>query len=160
MSIPNIPSIDEIAIDPDLLKGLELSSIEKLLFDIKSREIVLKAVKAAISAELESRYDAAIKAAYLAAGKDTGTVHVSADGYDLECDRTKKVEWDQAQLASIEKTIRVEWEEDPADYLKVTRAVDERAYQGWPSKLRELFAPARTVKPGSLSLKIVRKEAA
>ena len=65
----------------------------------------------------------------------------------------KKVEWDQKRLASLAAMIRAEGE-DPADYVATEFKVSERAYNAWPSRIRDAFQPARTTKVGKMTIKL------
>jgi hypothetical protein len=86
-------------------------------------------------------------------------VRVSDGGYDIVIDTPKKVEWSQDQLAAARSKI-IDSGDDADEYVKVALSVDERAFTAWPSHIRAVFEPARTVKPGTRTVKLVRKEAA
>lgn len=156
----NLPSLREIALNGVPTKpGLPLEVLEALLAECEAENKIVSAAKRAITAYVETSYAGDITAAYSDQGKDFGTVRVSDGGYDIVIDTPKKTEWDQAKLADLRSRIQFSGE-DPGDYVKVTYSVDERAYSAWPTKIRESFEPARTVKPGSRTVKLVRKEAA
>lgn len=79
--------------------------------------------------------------------KDTGTIDFTIDGVKVKHDVPKRVEWDQAQLAGIRERI-IAGNADPGEYMATTYKVKETAYKNWPSFIREIFEPARTVKHG------------
>jgi hypothetical protein len=78
-------------------------------------------------------------------GKDTGTVRFADGDVVVVADLLKKVEWDQAQLVALVERIRAGGD-DPAEYVEVAYKVPERKYAAWPARIREAFAPARTVR--------------
>jgi hypothetical protein len=50
--------------------------------------------------------------------------------------------------------------DDPSEYLKSPTPSTSAKYAAWPAHIRAVSNPARTVKPGSRTIKLVRKEAA
>lgn len=97
-----------------------------------------------------------------AAGLNTTGTHRRIDGdYEIRIEVPKNVAWDQARLADAIETIR-SWGEDPADYVETRLSVSETSYKAWPPAIRDLFTPARTVKPGKKKFEIAlaAKEAA
>lgn len=89
----------------------------------------------------------ASKAAFLAAGKDTGTLETTQDGVRIKTTVGKTVKWDQGKLADIGSRIEVSGD-DPGQYIKTAYSVEERAYSTWPDAIKKVFDPAREVKPG------------
>lgn len=63
----------------------------------------------------------------------------------------KKVEWDQVKL----KTLYSEIGETAHEYMDISYKVRETAFKNWPSSIQNAFLPARTVQPGSISVKIM-----
>jgi hypothetical protein len=90
-------------------------------------------------------------------GKDTGTVRFEDGDVAVVADLPKKVEWDQQQVAALVKRIR-DSGEDPADYVDTSFKVPERKYTAWPASIREVFAPARTVRTGKPTFRLEIKE--
>lgn len=80
--------------------------------------------------------------------KDTGTIDFTIDGVKVKHDVPKRVEWDQAQLAGIRERI-IAGNADPDEYMATAYKVKESSYKAWPSFIKEIFTPARTVKYGS-----------
>lgn len=97
-----------------------------------------------------------------AAGLNTTGTHRRMDGdYEIRIEVPKNVAWDQAKLAAAIETIR-SWGENPTDYVETKLSVSESSYKAWPPAIRDLFTPARTVKPGKkkFEIAVAAKEAA
>lgn len=155
----NLPSIREIAGNPDALVGLSVDALAALMEEAEAENKTISAAKRAITAHVEKAWGSAIAGAYQAQGKDFGSIRISEGGFEIVVDTPKKVEWDGDKLAAIEAAIR-DSGDNPAEYIAVDRKVDERKYAAWPAHIRETFEDARTVKPGTRTVKLVRKEAA
>ena len=84
---------------------------------------------------------------YAAGLNDTGTFNRTDGQYEIKITVPKTVAWDDAKLADAIETIR-SWGENPADYVEIKHSVAESKYKAWPPAIRDLFTPARTVKPG------------
>lgn len=98
---------------------------------------------------------------YAAGLNSTGTHHRQDGEYDIKITVPKRVDWSQAKLAQAVETIK-SWKEDPAEYVDIKIGVQERKFDAWPSAIRDLFEPARTVKAGKpkFELAVAKKEAA
>jgi transposase-like protein len=107
----------------------------------------LKQVKARFDVALEQTYGDRIRAARSGGGKDFGVVHVADGDLRLTVDVSKRVTWDQAQLAVIAKRIAAAGE-SVEEFIDVSYSISESRFQNWPSTLRSQFEVARTVKPG------------
>lgn len=107
----------------------------------------LKQVKARLDAALEQTYGDRIRAARSDGGKDFGVVHVADGDLRLTVDVSKRVTWDQTQLATIAKRIDAAGE-SVEEFIDVSYSISESRFQNWPSTLRSQFEAARTVKPG------------
>ena len=86
--------------------------------------------------------------------KDTGTVRFEDGSVTVVADLEKKVDWDQRQLADLVDRIRAGGE-DPGQYVEVSFKVAERAYAAWPERIRSVFEPARTVRTGRQTFKLI-----
>lgn len=107
----------------------------------------LKQVKARFDAALEQTYGDRIRDARTDGGKDFGVVHVADGEIRLSVDVSKRVSWDQAQLATIAKRIDAAGE-SVEEFIDIAYSISESRFQNWPSTLRTQFEAARTVKPG------------
>lgn len=107
----------------------------------------LKQVKARFDAALEQTYGDRILSARSDGGKDFGVVHVADGDLRLTVDVSKRVTWDQTQLATIAKRIDAAGE-SVEEFIDVSYSISESRFQNWPSTLRSQFEAARTVKPG------------
>ena len=96
---------------------------------------------------------------YAAGLNDTGAHHRIDSGYEITVTIPKRVEWDQTEIAKAVETIRG-WDEDPADYVETKTTVSETRFKAWPPAIRDLFTPARTVKPGKAKFAVKQVEVA
>lgn len=86
-----------------------------------------------------------------------GRVRVEDDGYIVQCDAPKRVQWDDSLVRAAIAKVR-EWGDDPEEYVQIKHTVPESRYNAWPSSIREVFEPARTVMVGKLSFTMQKKE--
>lgn len=107
----------------------------------------LKQVKARFDAALEQTYGDRIRSARSDGGKDFGVVHLVDSGLRLSVDVSKRVTWDQAQLATIARRIDAAGE-SVEEFIDIAYSISESRFQNWPTTLRTQFEAARTVKPG------------
>jgi len=98
---------------------------------------------------------------YAAGLNDTGTHRRTDRDYEIKITVPKSVAWDQDVLATAIETIKG-WGENPADYVETKITVSETKFNAWPPAIRDLFAPARTVKAGKPKFEIApaKQEAA
>lgn len=153
MTLQNIPSVTDLINDGSAIAELDLETIGLLLEDAKALSAAATGVSRALQGEVEARLKDQIQAAYLREAKDTGTVHIQAEGVAVEVTRPKKVEWDQDDLKAISERISAAGD-DPAEYVETNLVVSEKRYVAWPASIQKQFEPARTVKPGNTSIKI------
>jgi len=109
-----------------------------------------------IEAVIALRYEQRVVAVRAAAGKDTGAVRFLDGSVEVAADLPKKVEWNQARLATLAEQIRAGGE-NPGEYVEVSFKVSERAYTAWPERIRLAFEPARTVRTGRQTFKLTIK---
>lgn len=124
----------------------ELNALDTELNELKKRR---DAVKSEIVGAFEDEFKGALKSK----PEPFGKVNVVYGEYDMHYTVPKKVVWDQKKLAEIYKMIGEH--EDPGQYIKVSYDVNEIAYKNWPQDIKDVFEPARTVKPGSAQFVIV-----
>lgn len=86
-----------------------------------------------------------------------GRVRVEDDGYIVQCDAPKRVQWDDSLVRAAIAKVR-DWGDDPEEYVQIKHTVPESRYNAWPSSIREVFEPARTVMVGKLSFTMQKKE--
>ena len=148
MSIPNRPSLADLARMP--IGEIVALSGETLALLQEEAEEALRRAKAAkdwLDGALERKYGALATEHRRTEGKDSGTVRFDDGAVTVVADLSKKVEWDQTQLAAIVERIRTGGGE-PGEYVETSFKVSERKYGAWPAHIRTAFEPARTVKTG------------
>lgn len=106
-----------------------------------------------LSAALDDLYGEAARAQLLAAGKDTGTVHLADGDLAVTVEIKKSVSWDQSRLAAIFNRMNAVGD-DPTEYIDVKYSISERKFAAWPETLRSPFEAARTVRPGKASYRL------
>ena len=112
-----------------------------------------KAIVEHIDRALDLKYVDRAHQLRLAASKDTGVVHFDDGNVRVTADLPKKVEWDQALLASLDARIAANGD-NPREFIEVSYRVSETKFSAWASALREQFIPARTVKVGKPSFRL------
>lgn len=135
------------------LHAEELMALQAM---IQEQEEIIKAQKATIQAILEELYLDGAKSQLGAKGQDTGTTHVIEGEVDVSINIPKKVTWDQDALAVAEGTVS-SWGENPTEYMTIERKVSETAYKAWPTAIKKVFMPARTMKPGKPKFELKKK---
>lgn len=152
----NLPDINAICAEPDVINSLPLDALDAILAkaELAGRQVAF--VKKAITTLVEGRYAPAISEAYQVLSKDTGTVRLIDGEFEIVVDRPKKVKWDQDGLLAAKQTIERAGD-NPAEYLDITLSVPERKYAAWPKHIRDVFEPARTVEPGSATIKFSKR---
>ncbi|WP_109150398.1 hypothetical protein [Azospirillum sp. TSO5] len=138
-----------------------LDHLHGLQEEISAAEAKLKSAKAWLSAALDLRFKTDAAKLRKDAGKDFGTVRLEKAEADerflIECDLEKKAEWDQAKIGSAVLELQ-KLGEKPREYVETTYKVSETKFKAWPERIRKLFEPARTVKPGAAKYRITKKE--
>ena len=153
--LKNRPTLTDVKqMTPDQVADLPLAQIAALRSDLDEKRDEVKQLDSIITAAMEDRFG---KRARKRA--EIGTVRLDdEDGLSVKVEIPKRVEWDQAQLASVASTIAREWGDEPQQYMRLKYEVPESAYNNWPDSLRALFEPARTVKAGKPKFTIEQKE--
>ena len=137
--------------------NLPPDQLAMLLEEAASERKRLKAADDKLNGALLLRYGERASALRRAKGQDTGKVRVEDGDFVVSCDAPKKVDWDQAALRGAVETIR-SWGEDAAEYVATEIKVSESKFGAWPSTIRKLFEPARTVGTGRASFAIEPKK--
>ncbi len=149
--LPDLPPQEIAALPADVLAGLQCES------DAALKQA--KAAKARLDAALVLKYGEEAAEARRVAGKDTGTVRLIDGDITVVADLPKRVEWDQARLATMVERIRAAGD-DPSEYVEISFRIAEHKYAAWPTAIREGFEPARTVNTSTLKVTIAPNEAA
>ena len=143
------------------VSSLPLDQLAALVDDVAERKAALSSASEILTAALEKRFGASIRDAMREQNKDTGTVRVEAGDFVAVADVPKKVEWNDAKLRAAVKQL-TDMGEDTAEYVDTKLTVSEAKFKAWPTALKKLFEPARTVKTGKLTIKLeaLKREAA
>jgi len=157
MRISNSISLDDLRLMPigDIaaLPAEQLALLQEEAGDqLRSAEAISEWLNGAIA----HKYTDRAAMARIEAAKDTGTVRlVDEDGVVVVVTTPKRVDWDQHLLAALVEKIRAAGE-DPAEYVRMKFDITERAYAAWPSHIRKVFEPARTVRAGKVTFRLFR----
>ena len=155
MNIPNRPTLADLAAMPvGSVAALSPETLAMLQDEADEALRSAKATKERLEGAIAVKYANRAQAARRAENKDTGTVRFDDHGVTVVADLTKKVEWDQAQLAAVVERIRAAGD-DPAEYVDIAFKVPERKYTAWPAGIRAAFEGARTVKTGKPTFKLL-----
>lgn len=139
------------------ITGLSAQDLMQLQSAVAESLRQARDLKEWIDGAIALKYDAQAKALRAQLGKDTGTIHFDDQGVRVTADLPKKPVWDQKKLSEIAERITANGD-DPTEYLDITYKVAERKYTAWPENLREVFAPARTLKTGKPTFQLILNE--
>ena len=124
---------------PAVLDALPVETLMHLQAEAEKHAASAAQILAVLHSTLTRRYAAGLN--------DTGTHHRTERGVEIKIEVPKNVSWDQAKISAAMETLKG-WGENPADYVDIKLSVSETRFKAWPPAIRDLFAPARTVKPG------------
>ena len=110
----------------------------------------LKKARTKFDAALDAAYGEQARATLRDSGRDFGTAHIGDGPLHIKFELSKKVIWNQRQLAEIAERI-VASGEKVEGYLDIKLSVPESRFTNWPPALQQQFAAARTVEPGKPS---------
>jgi hypothetical protein len=136
---------------PGVLDALPIEVLVNLKEQADAHLAHVSQMQAILHGVFERRYAAGLNG--------PGTVHRQDGGYDIKVTLPKRVDWCPKKLAAAVETIKG-WGENPAEYVETKISVAERKYDAWPSAIRDLFEPARTVKTGKAQFAVTRDTAA
>jgi hypothetical protein len=148
-----------VELPPREANALPVEQIAMLLEDVKAARAVLAAQEKALHSVCLARFGQLAYEARLAKKQATGKVRLDIDDHEVVVDLPKKVEWDQGKLKTLASQLEDQGE-DPADYVETKLSIAERSFEAWPSSLKAMFVPARTVSAGKPTFAITRKEVA
>lgn len=128
------------------------------LFNSKTEEVAAAgAIKRAITAELNRRLAESSAAAFKAANKGFGQMHVNgADGTHFKAEAKKTVEWDQDMLQAVASKIPYQRFLEIAT-IKVS--ITEKSYGNCSPEELALINPARTVVIGEMQISPIKPKA-
>jgi len=135
--------------------NVTLEDIANRLTELSVQKEALIREEKLLKSEVANRY--AEKATALYALKDApfGAVNIEDGDYVVSITTPKKIKWDQTKLAALWVTISET--DNPLDYIAVEYYVPESKYKSWPEVIKDEFADARTIEPGTPVITIKRK---
>ncbi|MFZ1416701.1 MAG: hypothetical protein WAS73_19320 [Defluviicoccus sp.] len=139
---------------PGKVASLPIEVLGALAAGIAEMKSLVADAEARLNAGLDVRFGARAAAARAQAGKQAGTVRFDDGDFVIVADLPKRVKWDQTRLAEAMEIIRRDWNDDPAQYVRIELKVAETAYGSWPAAIRRLFEPARTLQIGKPGYRI------
>ncbi len=135
----SLPINELMNLAPSDLKKLQDKSNEQLK---KSKEI-----KEWIDGAIMMKYDEIIKQVRQRENKLTGSIKFDDSGVQITSEFPKRVSWDQKELSKIADNISSNGG-NPDEYMDISYKIEERKYNAWPEKLKNIFVKARTLKIG------------
>jgi hypothetical protein len=152
MNLPDI--LTEITESPlETLAAAPLNELDRLFRDLAVVKERTRLCETTLHGVMNLRYRDCADALRKRAGKSTGTVRFEDAGFVIISDLPKKVEYDQPKLKAAVETLR-SWGEDPEEYITLEIKVSEAKYSAWPTAIRALFEPARTLATGKPAWKL------
>jgi hypothetical protein len=145
--------MDQVTLDqlrdwpPGEVASLPIEVLAALAASLAETKTFVADAEARLNAGLDLRFGDRAQQLRAADGKDGGRVRFGDGLFVIVADIPKRIDWDQDKLAAIVTRIRQSGD-DPAEYVRTTYEVSERAYTAWPQHIRRLFEPARTVRLG------------
>jgi hypothetical protein len=154
--IPHPDTLDEVGnFVLAELENLPLADLDRLIQRVSEAEETARHYKQFLQGVLHRRFGERAHQLRQDAGKSTGTVRFSDEGFTVVADLPKRTEYDQRKLKEAVEALR-KWGEDPEHYVSLEVKVAESKYTAWPPAVRQLFEPARTLKPGKPTYKLER----
>ncbi|MBK8174777.1 MAG: hypothetical protein IPK66_05755 [Rhodospirillales bacterium] len=130
---------------PGKVAAQPIEILAALADSLTEMKAFVAAAEARLNAGLDVRFGDRARQLRAADDKDSGRVRLGDGVFVVVADLPKRVNWDQDKLAAVIARIRQSGD-DPAEYVRTTYEVSERSYTAWPSAIRRLFEPARTVR--------------
>ncbi len=153
----DITALDTMPIDD--LAELPATVLADLQDDAGNALALARKRVAILGHALDKRYGPPAQMKRYEQGKDAGIVRIKDGDCTVIAEAKKDVKWDQEKLSKLYDLIKES--EDPDVYMikQTTLKVREASYASWPEGVRSAFEPARTVKTGTPSYRIERKQA-
>lgn len=140
----DVSALDNMAVEDTV--ALPIDHLAEFQDEIEEAETLWKKRKEALQTALDKRFGETAAKLRLDDGKDAGTVHIPADQWQVDCELTKRVEWDQDKMVAIRDRI-ARGGGDPFAYMRAKYDMTETAYNALQPEVRAVFIDARTVKP-------------
>lgn len=138
---------------PTIYDNQSDEQIIAIINDLKSqKDVVTKDIKFAENILLDRKKDD-IAAALRQKPEPFGSVSEKIGDQKVTFNTKKEVDWDQKGLAANYKQMILDGA-DPSEYIQAEFKIKEDAYKNWPSDIKEFFEPHRTVRAGTVSIKI------
>ena len=135
----NTPQGDLANMPPQILAAL--------IAEAKIKVDHYKLIQERLQGIVNFKYQDAFNHNRVAKEKETGLMRLEDDNYVIAQDITKKTDWDKKKLNEIIEKIKSQGD-DPAEYVDITYKISEHKFKSWPSFIRKVFEPARTIKHG------------
>lgn len=154
----NEPTPQSVFDNPESIRDLPLTMLMAWSQQAKAAQEFWKEVADLCSAEAVRQKRAEIDKIMADKPDQAGTSKIDVGELVLEVSVSKKVEWDAEKLKAAAKRLQ-EGGHNPAELIDIDYSVKEKAYSAWPSNIRDIVRPARTVKTGEPKAKFIPKEA-
>lgn len=150
----NRVTLDQLATMPiGEIAALPADMLKLLQDDVLQEAETAKQHASYLSAALDIRYAGRARAQLVADGKDAGTVNIADGEFIAKVEIPKQVDWDQGELRHAVDTVK-SWGSNPDEFVTTKLGVSETSFKAWPSEIKAVFAPARTVSTGKPKVKI------
>lgn len=148
MNTPNRITINDLrGMQVGTIAALSGEELAPLRLEAEDQLRTAKALCDWLDGAIALKYGDRANAARNADGKDTGTIRFADGAVTVVAELPKRVDWDQAKLASLVERIKADGE-NPTEYVEISFDVAERKYSAWPAHIRMAFEGARTVRTG------------
>ena len=137
-----------IRTDEELVAVINMCKSDKASLD--------KEIKMCEALLLQSRH-LEIQTALKEKSEPYGVVHLGIGNHDVEINTPKKITYDQKKLKEIRDQI-ISDGANPDVYIQTEYSISETTYKNWDEETKSFFRDARTIQPGSVSIKIKEKE--
>jgi len=152
----NLPTLDALRTMPIAeITGLSAEMLAVLQDEADAALKSARTLKDWLDGAISLKFGERAREARAALGRDTGTVRFSDGAITVVADLPKKVDWDQSKLSALVETIRASGD-DPSQYVEISLSVSERAFGAWPDTIRRTFEPARTLRTGKPTFRLLR----